>query len=168
VKLLSVRHYTSKRDVNGNCYHALEVTDLKTNRTALGLLSGDNGRHGIFRLFGEDWQTVSDLAYCNDMVLGVREFNRLIKNAPYAGCTADEIVAWIASSVGFTYDRDYSPARRVRVIASGVSFYTTIGQIRDGVGDNTTFNRLCSEMLDEIVANKHLGMGHSDLQISLM
>lgn len=41
-------------------------------------------------------------------------------------------------------------SQRLRVIANGVSFYTTVGQIEDGVGDQTKTNRVLRYVLDEL------------------
>lgn len=44
----------------------------------------------------------------------------------------------------------FSKSRQVRVITGQVSFYTTVGQIRDGVGSATFYNRAVQKALNEL------------------
>lgn len=44
----------------------------------------------------------------------------------------------------------FSKSRQVRVITGQVSFYTTVGQIRDGVGSATFYNLAVQKALNEL------------------
>ena len=44
----------------------------------------------------------------------------------------------------------FTKSRQVRIITDKVSFYTTVGQIRDGVGSSTYYNIAVQKALQEL------------------
>jgi hypothetical protein len=61
---------------------------------------------------------------------------------------------------------------RVRLIINTVSFYTTVGAIEDGVGDNMTVNNVAREALAKIGVGCAIGycalIGNYNVQINIM
>jgi hypothetical protein len=99
--MLIVEAFTSKIDVNGNTYTGIKAENTLTGKSAIGRISGgrSNVWAGLRELFG-DWSAVHEHAKQIENQYSIREFNRLVKNTPYAGCTPDEIAKWITDSVG--------------------------------------------------------------------
>jgi hypothetical protein len=164
-KLLSVKYITSKLDRNGNTYSAIRVTNLATRQTASALT--DSGVRDVKKLF-ETYET-----------LGVREFNRECKKLPYIG---NDFPGWIRDNVGFEFNAKYAPGRRVLIqfaivgsigdlsTRSYASFYTTIQDIRDGVGQCTGFNEDTRNALARCEAENIVGTTYGDenqFQLSL-
>lgn len=140
MKLLSVCYITSKHDRNGNTYSAIRVTNLATRQTASALTdSTSNDRADLMKLLGGDWENVRLYAIEREEKLGVREFNRECKSLPYIG---NDFPGWIKENVGFEFNAKYAPGRRVLIQFTNMpgSIYTTVQQIRDGIGQHTKFN----------------------------
>ena len=87
----------SKRDSNGNVYWSFRFTDCATNRYVHGIISGGEGNlNGIRRHWPnanmDDW---NDGIYSHCTEMSIREFNRLTKDWPYAGCRSEDIAEFI-------------------------------------------------------------------------
>ena len=50
-------------------------------------------------------------------------------------------------------------AQRLRVIAKGVSFFTNVKQVRDGVGDDRRINAAVEEALERMVEKEVMDIG---------
>lgn len=82
----------SKRDGYGNCYWAMRWTDTATSKTAEGTVSGGESNIAcILRRRGLEWDQVRWVM----SETPIRQFKSLTKNWPYAGCTPDELSAFI-------------------------------------------------------------------------
>ena len=53
--------------------------------------------------------------------------------------------------------KQFTKPTKLRVIINGVSFYTTAGQVRYGVGSNGSINDCCNSALREIERSKKAG-----------
>jgi hypothetical protein len=80
----------SKMDVNGNRYFSLLITRTSDGKTAKGKISGgeSNCTYAMRQLCGESWD---NFRYTR-VELPIRDYNRLVKNWQYLGCTAEEII----------------------------------------------------------------------------
>lgn len=76
--------YNSRRDIYGNVYHAVELTD-DGHTLGHGTISADNidTRDCRERLF---W-------YIQRQELPIRQYNRMTKNWPHLGCSWEDIEA---------------------------------------------------------------------------
>jgi len=86
----------SRRDIYGNCYWAFRFTDLATGEVVTGKISGGESNINAIRCnwSGDDW----DRGIRFDKTeLGIREFDRLTKNWEYAGCSPEDLAAFIKS-----------------------------------------------------------------------
>jgi len=72
----------SRRDIYGNCYWALQVTDNETGETCQGTVDCE-GNHRIYERSGTYRETQEELPK--------RAFNRLTKSWPYFGCNGEDI-----------------------------------------------------------------------------
>lgn len=90
----------SRADIYGNRYFAFTYFDAETGKEARGTVCGgeSNVRQIMFEMNGGSWEprSISFAAY----ELPIREFNRLTKGWPHAGCTGVELVASIRSQIG--------------------------------------------------------------------
>lgn len=86
----------SERDTFGNCYWAIRYTDHATGKVAQGTVSGgESNIYGILRHSDDqrdDWDR-SILFRCDSMKK--REFRRLTGDWAYAGCTPEDLWAFI-------------------------------------------------------------------------
>ena len=86
----------SKRDKNGNCYWALRWLDHETGKVVEGTVSGgESNINGIRRCWNpklDDWDRS---ILFQKQELPIREFNRLVKNMPHAGCRPKDLSAFI-------------------------------------------------------------------------
>ena len=93
--------YCRKADVYGNRYWAFRFIDCETGKEFSALVDGGEGNiTGIRRcgLYGVDgWD--QSIHYSVE-TLPCREFDRLTKGWPYAGCVPTEIAARIAQECG--------------------------------------------------------------------
>jgi hypothetical protein len=95
----------SKRDRNGNCYWAFRFLDHETGREVRG--TGDTGSNieSAARWWFNDGAGKVDFlkngnSGCQKVnivrqEIGIRDFNALVKEWPYAGCGGDDVAAWI-------------------------------------------------------------------------
>ena len=91
-------HY-SKRDSYGNCYWALRFVDHETGREVVGTISGgESNIYGIKRCWGrvDGWDEGIQFSTVEHPI---REFNRLTKTWSYAGCTPEDLAAWIKAQL---------------------------------------------------------------------
>jgi hypothetical protein len=81
----------SKTDVNGNRYFCMIVTRNSDGLRASGIISGGQSycTYAMRELTGGEWGRFSYTV----VELPIREYNRLVKNMGYIGCTAEEIIA---------------------------------------------------------------------------
>lgn len=89
MKILSI--YTSKADVYGNCYHAFTYSEKPEGKTC-SAVCGPNA----------DWiPHAADGGKCWDHwivireTLPIRQFNRMVKFWPYAGCSQGQNLEFI-------------------------------------------------------------------------
>lgn len=89
----------SRRDRNGNCYWALRYTDTATGRQVVGTVSGgESNIRGIsYQMNGGSWEPRN--IYFETQELPIREFDRLTKTWPYAGCQPEALAAFIQTSL---------------------------------------------------------------------
>jgi hypothetical protein len=88
----------SRRDSYGNTYWALRWVDHETGRETRGTVSG--GKSNIYAILREtpaakvanDWDRSVRFEVAE---LPIREFNRMTKGLPYAGCTPASLWAFI-------------------------------------------------------------------------
>jgi hypothetical protein len=92
-KTASLHQISSRRDINGNCYHAATYTDHATGRScSFTVDAASNARFAMHRSgMGHDFGAV----ILTEEQLPIRRFHSLVKPWPYAGCTAAEIAAHI-------------------------------------------------------------------------
>jgi len=81
----TVHIFHSKRDSYGNVYWSMMYVDHSSGKRVYGRISG--GRSNITWAFPD--------AYHCDTELGIRDYNRTIKDWGYAGCTCDELQAYV-------------------------------------------------------------------------
>jgi hypothetical protein len=79
----------SKPDIYGNSYVGMIVTRLSDNKQASGYISGgpSNCQIALKELTGGEW---GNFTY-TEKEIGIRNWNRMFKNAPYLGCTPEDI-----------------------------------------------------------------------------
>ncbi len=96
----AVTIYTSKRDMYGNAYGAVEVTDLKREKTARGNIgSAWQNARSIYR----HWDVPGDFdrsLIFYEKELPIREFNALTKGWPYIGSQPEEMAANLRKALG--------------------------------------------------------------------
>jgi hypothetical protein len=95
-----LKAYYSKRDRSGNVYWAFTLTDADAQKIiAEGTVSGgeSNIRSIMFGFSNPDEWDRSILF--NSEELPIREFNRFTKGWRYAGCTAEQLQAFIRSKM---------------------------------------------------------------------
>jgi hypothetical protein len=87
--------YYSRRDKAGNCYWAFEFVDFASGKTIQGKISGgeSNIRAILFNFKGDNEWDHSILFDVQDM--GIRAFERMVKNWNYAGCNPSDLQAYI-------------------------------------------------------------------------
>ena len=88
--------FNSKTDRNGNRYWAFRYTDTASSRMVCGSISGgESNVYSIKRGMGFE----SEEVHFTRCELPIREFNSLTKAWLYAGCTAEELAAFIRSQL---------------------------------------------------------------------
>ena len=91
--------YNSKSDRFGNRYWAFTFVDHKTGKEVRAKISGDESN---IRAISRNWGDVDDWDRSfqfHQQELGIRQFNSMIKDWAYAGCTPVELVTWIKSKL---------------------------------------------------------------------
>lgn len=88
----------SKRDRAGNCYWAFNLTDAETGKTVNGRISGgeSNLNSMIYYLNNEDW---GGNYYSTTQEKPIREFNHLVKEFPYVGCSPQELAKFVKNEL---------------------------------------------------------------------
>lgn len=86
----------SRRDVHGNVYYAF-CFDSSDGKTCNAKISGGQSNIKAIRLhLNGEWD---DKITFSDEELKIREFDRLVKDWPYAGCRPDELAQWIRDNL---------------------------------------------------------------------
>jgi hypothetical protein len=84
----------SRRDRSGNCYWAFRFTDLESGQVVEGRICG--GESNIYGIRCNLWtQTWDQSIQFSTTELPIREWNRLTKEWPYAGCTSEDLAEFI-------------------------------------------------------------------------
>jgi hypothetical protein len=88
--------YHSKIDRNGNTYWAFTYLCNETGKTACGTVSGGESNISsiIYEMNGGQWKHPADHAF-TVVELPIREFNRMVKPWKHAGCTGEELCAFV-------------------------------------------------------------------------
>jgi hypothetical protein len=83
----------SRADTYGNRYWAFRYTDTETGNTVVGTVSGgESNITCVTRIMGYEWKNVIFTRH----ELPIREFDRLTKTWPHAGCNPEsELVPFI-------------------------------------------------------------------------
>jgi hypothetical protein len=88
--------FNSRRDSNGNCYWAFTYTDVATGKTVSANISGgESNISGIRRHLNPEVEGWDRSIKYSTTELPIREFNRLKKDWPYAGCASEDIAEFI-------------------------------------------------------------------------
>lgn len=91
--------YNSRRDIYGNCYWAFSYCDNQSGREICGTVSG--GRSNVsgilYYLNGGSFEP-RNVSFSNQE-LPIREFNRMTKDWPYAGCLPEELAKFIRAGL---------------------------------------------------------------------
>lgn len=85
----------SKRNSFGNRSWALKYTDHETGKVVCGTVSGgESNIRGILRYWNvpDDWDRSVRFEVRG---MAIREFNEMTKNWEYAGCTPEDLAAFI-------------------------------------------------------------------------
>lgn len=96
--------YYSKRDQAGNCYWAFTMVDTKAGREVSGTISGGESNIDSIRYDwdgkGNGWEGGCSVLRIASVEMGEREFNHMTKDWPYAGCTREDLQAFIRKGFG--------------------------------------------------------------------
>jgi hypothetical protein len=84
--------FNSKRDRNGNCYWAFRWTDTQTGESVAGQVSGGESNVGSI-MYGMG--LTCETCHHTRTEMGIRDFNRMVKTWPYAGCTKEELAHFV-------------------------------------------------------------------------
>jgi len=90
----------SKPDIAGNRYWALRFRDHETGKVVQATVSGgESNIYGILRYWdqeADDWdRSIQFLT----QELPIREFNRMVKEFPHAGCSPEDLAAFIRQAL---------------------------------------------------------------------
>lgn len=87
----------SKRDLNGNTYWAFSYLDHGTGKSVEATISGGESNITAIRrhLFGDDSEALNFLR----VEMPIRQFDKRVKNWPYAACRPEEIAAFIKKGI---------------------------------------------------------------------
>lgn len=85
----------SRRDTYGNVYWAFRYRDVASGRTVCGTISGgeSNVRSIMYAMNGGSWEPRT--THYEVAELPIRAFNRETKGWDYAGCTGEDLAAFI-------------------------------------------------------------------------
>lgn len=95
----SIIAYSSRRDIYGNKYWAFVFTSNE-GKEVCGKINGGRGNIYAVRMVlngGGEWDKG---IHFHENELKIREFNNLVKNWPYAGCTPKELSDFIRKGLG--------------------------------------------------------------------
>jgi hypothetical protein len=81
--------FSSKRDLNGNCYHALTLTRAIDGKSYSGRIDCRENHYYTLRKIAESLG--GENLYLAE-TLPIREFQRLVKDWSYLGCSGEEII----------------------------------------------------------------------------
>lgn len=88
--------YNSRRDFAGNCYWAFQWVRVRDGKTIGATISGgESNISAIVREMGMDWEEVRT----QRVELPIREFNRVCRPWPYAGCCPCDLAAWLKAQL---------------------------------------------------------------------
>lgn len=90
----TLKAVNSKADIYGNRYYSFVFTELNTGKQVKATISGgESNIYGIKRHWDVDgWD---ESIYFSIEELKIREYNKLYKNMPYAGCESKDIAEYI-------------------------------------------------------------------------
>ena len=91
--------YNSKRDRAGNCYYAFTFFDHATGHSVSATICG--GESNIYAVL-HGWSTPNEwdrTIAVNRVELKIREFDRMTKDWPHAGCHPDQLREFIKKSL---------------------------------------------------------------------
>ena len=88
----------SKRDIYANCYWSFTYVDAHTGKVIHAVISGTNNNISTARRYisnGEKEFNDGNHIHYEEREMGIREFNKYVKNWDYAGCTPEDIASYI-------------------------------------------------------------------------
>ena len=86
----------SRRDKFGNVYWAFRFTDTATGKSVEGTISGgESNIRSMLRPLGLE----SSEVHSSIIELPIRQWNALTKDFRYAGCTADQLAAFVRAEL---------------------------------------------------------------------
>lgn len=87
--------WNSRRDSAGNCYYAFTWTDLDTKKVVNATFAGNESNLGamLYDMNGGSHEPHDVIR--NQTQLPIRQFNRMTKDWPYAGCPHYELAEFI-------------------------------------------------------------------------
>lgn len=89
----------SRRDTFGNCYWAFRFIDHVTGCEVTATVSGgESNIRGIALGWTKPREWDRSIQFM-PRELGIREFNRLVKDWPHAGCTSDELATFVHAAI---------------------------------------------------------------------
>lgn len=92
--IASLTAYSSRMDSNGNRYWGFIFTDNETGKQVCGMISGGESNIDSIRYEWNGKKWVNNITREN-IELPIRKFNNLTRNWSYAGCTGEDLVAYI-------------------------------------------------------------------------
>lgn len=122
IKLL-LHIVNSKRDRSGNCYYFFVATDPKTGVwTEAKTSGGESNISSIYRYMGLE----ADERSVTYEEMPIRQFDRRVKEMPYAGCSPEDLAAWVTREFDAIKKKLKAQARKARAHAKAQA--TTIRQ----------------------------------------
>ncbi len=98
-----VEFYYSKKDAAGNCYWSFRYTEIATGKDVVGTISGGESnlecmcRYMHPNSYG---YTNHDELYCSKSIeLKIRDYDKMVKDWPYAGCVPQDIAKFIKAAL---------------------------------------------------------------------
>lgn len=96
----TVNIYNSRCDVNGNRYWAFTFTDNRSGVTVSAMADHGSNVETIARAYNHktkgDWDR--GIAF-HSQELPIRQFDRMVKGWNYAGCTGEDLAAWVRKAL---------------------------------------------------------------------
>lgn len=92
--IASLKCYNSRADIYGNRYFAFRYLDHETGKVACGTVSGgeSNIRSMMYEFNGGQWK---ENFHFTTNELPIREYNRMVKGWPHAGCRPEDLAAFV-------------------------------------------------------------------------
>lgn len=92
----TVTIYSSRADIYGNRYFAFSFSDESGAEVEAKFNGGESNIRSALRLeMGLEW----DQMHYREQELKIREFNRMVKSWPYAGCSSADLARYITSHI---------------------------------------------------------------------